>query len=196
MRQLIMNMGGVVVANMPRPVAAPGTVLIRVRYSLVSVGTEVAPLRPASVSAPDTPAIERNLDRARLLKQYLAASVRDPRKAMRRLSQIADRRLSRARQAAAATVGAAPSAASASVSDTNAQGWAIGYSLAGEVVAVGFGVADLAGRQQSAHRAQPVHHDTHRDASVDGQQRQLHPGLRPHESGPTGASGRGKPQPG
>ena len=57
MRQLVMNMGGVVVARMPRPVAGPGSVLIRVRYSLVSVGTEVAPLRPASVSAPDTPAV-------------------------------------------------------------------------------------------------------------------------------------------
>src|SRR5881628_380752 len=100
MRQLLMNMSGVTVARMPRPVVQPGTVLIRVGYSLVSVGTEVAPLRPASVSAPDTPAIERHLDRARLMKHYLAASARDPRKAMRRLSQIADRRLSRARQAA------------------------------------------------------------------------------------------------
>ena len=53
MRQLLMNMSGVVVARMPRPSVQPGTVLIRVRYSLVSVGTEVAPLRPASVSAPD-----------------------------------------------------------------------------------------------------------------------------------------------
>src|SRR6185369_3927882 len=70
MRQLVMNMSGVTVARMPRPVVGPGTVLIRVHYSLVSVGTEVAPLRPASVSAPDTPAIERSLDRARLLERY------------------------------------------------------------------------------------------------------------------------------
>ena len=64
MRQLLMNMSGVIVARMPRPVVQPGTVLIRVQYSLVSVGTEVAPLRPSSASAPDTPAIERNLDRS------------------------------------------------------------------------------------------------------------------------------------
>jgi predicted dehydrogenase/threonine dehydrogenase-like Zn-dependent dehydrogenase len=141
MRQLVMNMSGVVVARMPRPVVAPGGVLIRVRYSLVSVGTEVAPLRPASVSAPDTPAVERGLDRARLLKHYLAASARDPRKAVRRLRQIADRRVSRAKQVAAESVGAAPPPTS---SDLNAQGWAIGYSVAGEVVAVGAGVDDLA----------------------------------------------------
>jgi len=138
-----MNMNGVVVARMPRPVVQAGTVLIRVHYSLVSVGTEVAPLRPASVSAPDTPAVERGLDRARLMKHYLRASVRDPRKAVRRLSQIADRRLSRARHAAAATVGVAASTADG-VSDMNAQGWAIGYSVAGEVVAVGQDVRDLA----------------------------------------------------
>jgi predicted dehydrogenase/threonine dehydrogenase-like Zn-dependent dehydrogenase len=141
MRQLLMNMSGVTVARMPRPAVQPGTVLIRVHYSLVSVGTEVAPLRPASVAAPDTPAIERNIDRARQLKHYAAASLRDPRKAVRRLSQITERRLSRARQTAAATVGvvAAPPA-----SDMSAQGWAIGYAIAGEVVAAGEGIHDLA----------------------------------------------------
>jgi predicted dehydrogenase/threonine dehydrogenase-like Zn-dependent dehydrogenase len=148
MRQLIMNMGGVVVANMPRPVVGPGSVLIRVRYSLVSVGTEVAPLRPASVSAPDTPAVERGLDRARLLKHYLRASLRDPRKAARRLSQMAERRFSQARQTAAATVGVG--ALAPETSDMNAQGWAIGYSVAGEVVAVGEGVGDLAAGDQVA----------------------------------------------
>jgi predicted dehydrogenase/threonine dehydrogenase-like Zn-dependent dehydrogenase len=141
-----MNMNGVVVARMPRPVVQPGGVLIRVRYSLVSVGTEVAPLRPASVSAPDTPAIERNLERARLLKHYFRASLRDPRKAARRLSQIAEHRLRRVRQVPVA-LPSSPDAAStpgASVaSDLNAQGWGIGYSVAGEVVEVGDGVDDL-----------------------------------------------------
>ena len=136
-----MNMSGVTVARMPRPVVQPGTVLIRVLYSLISVGTEVAPLRPASVAAPDTPAIERGLDRARVLKHYFRASLRDPRKAARRLSQLVEYRLSRAHQSAAASVGATPSAPVAS--DLNAQGWAIGYSAAGEVMAVGDGIHDL-----------------------------------------------------
>src|SRR4029077_5419602 len=101
MRQLLMNMGGVMVARMPRPSVQRGTVLIRVRYSLVSVGTEVAPLRPASVSAPDVSSIERGLDRARLAKRYFRASLRDPRKAARRISQVAERRLFRLRQPSA-----------------------------------------------------------------------------------------------
>src|SRR4051812_33445219 len=142
MRQLLMNMDGVVVARMPRPQIQRGMVLIRVRYSLVSVGTEVAPLRPASVSAPDVPAIERQMERVRLARHYFRASLRDPRKAARRLSQIAERRLSRVRQSPLA---GAPSVASApATSDRNAQGWAIGYSAAGEVVAVGEGITDLA----------------------------------------------------
>jgi predicted dehydrogenase/threonine dehydrogenase-like Zn-dependent dehydrogenase len=141
MRQLLMNMSGVTVARMPRPVVERGTVLIRVRYSLVSVGTEVAPLRPSSVSAPDTPAVERHLERARLLKHYFRASLRDPHKAARRLSQIAERRLSRTRQAGS---GGNELSAQPTASDLNAQGWGIGYSVAGEVVAVGDGVADLA----------------------------------------------------
>src|SRR4051812_14173134 len=143
MRQLLMNMNGVVVARMPRPVVQRGAVLIRVRYSLVSVGTEVAPLRPASVSAPDTPAIERNLERARLLKHYFRASLRDPRKAARRLSQIAEHRLLQARQAPAAVPSSTDALSPPVASDLNAQGWGIGYSVAGEVVEVGEGVEDL-----------------------------------------------------
>jgi len=137
-----MNMSGVVVARMPRPVVQPGTVLIRVEYSLVSVGTEVAPLRPSSASAPDTPAVERGLDRARVLNRYFRASLRDPRKAARRLSQMVEYRLTRARRTAVATVGAAAPVPVSS--DLNAQGWGIGYSAAGEVVEVGEGVSDLA----------------------------------------------------
>src|SRR5262245_3242167 len=145
MRQLLMNMGGVVVARMPRPAVQRGTVLIRVRYSLVSVGTEIAPLRPSSAASPDVPPLERaltsGLERARLARHYLKASLRDPRKAARRLSQIAERRLGRLQSSVTA---ATPTAAAAATSDVNAQGWAIGYSVAGEVVAVGEGITDLA----------------------------------------------------
>ena len=140
MRQLLMNMGGVVVARMPRPPIQRGMVLIRVRYSLISVGTEVAPLRPASVAAPDVSPLERHVERARLARHYLRASLRDPRKAARRLSQIVER-LSQARHAPVPGAGAASAPAT---SDRNAQGWAVGYSVAGEVVAVGEGIADLA----------------------------------------------------
>jgi len=150
MRQLLMNMGGVTVARMPQPTVRPGTVLIRVRYSLVSVGTEIAPLRPTRAVAPDAPAIERieqNIDRLRLLDHYFRASLRDPRKAARRLRQIASQRLARPREVVAAATAAAtgsPPPPPAAPSDQTAQGWAIGYSVAGEVAAVGEGVRDVA----------------------------------------------------
>src|SRR5262249_29670146 len=99
--------------------------------------------------APDAPAIERieqNIDRLRLLDRYFRASLRDPRKAVRRLKQIASQRLARPREVvevvvAAATGNEPPPPAP---SDQTAQGWAIGYSVAGEVAAVGDGVRDLA----------------------------------------------------
>src|SRR4051812_3274420 len=115
MRQLLMNLDGVVVARMPRPSVQRGMVLIRVRYSLISIGTEIAPLRSASASAtPDVPAIERHLERARLARHYLRASLRDPRKAARRISQIAERRLSRLQPA---PFGAAAGPGTPAVSD-------------------------------------------------------------------------------
>ena len=145
-----MNMAGVTVARMPQPTVRAGTILIRVRYSLVSVGTEIAPLRPTRAVAPDAPAIERieqNIDRLRLLDHYFRASLRDPRKAVRRLRQIASQRLARPREVVALATAAAtgsPAPPPAAPSDQTAQGWAIGYSVAGEVAAVGEGVRDFA----------------------------------------------------
>ena len=49
MRQILCNSSGALVARMPKPVVEPGMVLVRVHYSLISVGTEIAPLR-ASVT--------------------------------------------------------------------------------------------------------------------------------------------------
>jgi predicted dehydrogenase/threonine dehydrogenase-like Zn-dependent dehydrogenase len=138
-RQIVMNMQGTVVARMPRPIVQPGTVLVRVHYSLVSVGTEIAPLRPAHIASPDTTALDRAVDRAKLAQHYFKASLRDPQKAARRVSQIVARRLART-TAAPASGNSEPSASA----DHLAQGWAIGYSAAGEVVEVGSGVSDLA----------------------------------------------------
>ena len=153
-------MSGAVVARMPRPTVQPGTVLIRVRYSFVSVGTEIAPLRPARAADPDTSAVEINIERARLLRHYLRASLRDPRKAARRLSQMAERRIARMRPPqppAPPDGGMAPAAPRSS--DLNAQGWAVGYSAAGEVVAVGTGVTDfVAGDRVAAAGANVANH--------------------------------------
>src|SRR5437763_1202237 len=145
MRQILMNSGGVVVARVPRPIVERGSVLVRVQYSLVSVGTEIAPLRTMKQAAPDSTAIERGVQRAELLRHYFRASLRDPRKAADRLAQIARREakklLSSGRPAmappvvSAETAGPQPPASD----DLDAQGWNIGYSAAGEVVALGEG---------------------------------------------------------
>jgi predicted dehydrogenase len=95
MRQLLMNSGGVVVARVPRPIVDRGSVLVRVQYSLISVGTEIAPLRPSSASSSDGSAVERGVEYAALARHYLKASLRDPRKAVDRVKSIARQQLKR-----------------------------------------------------------------------------------------------------
>jgi len=147
MRQILMNSRGVVVARMPRPIVERGSVLVRVHYSLISVGTEIAPLRSMKQAAPDSTAIERGVQRAELLRHYFRASLRDPKKAIDRLSQIArreTRRLLTSRHPVVAPPPSVDAPEPPSTEDLDAQGWNIGYSAAGEVVAVGEGVTDLA----------------------------------------------------
>src|SRR5262249_3748537 len=83
------------------------------------------------------------LERAELMRHYLRASVRDPRKAARRLADIARRRLAPAAPPAAPADASAEAAGSA---ELRAQGGAVGYSAAGEVIEIGEGVAGLSPR--------------------------------------------------
>lgn len=84
MRQILLNSQGAVVARMPRPVLEPGTILVSVRYSLISTGTEIASLRPQSpVSGGEV------TSRAKTALTYLGKAARDPAKATRRLAAIA-----------------------------------------------------------------------------------------------------------
>ena len=144
MRQILLNMQGAVVARMPRPDVPRGHVLVQVQYSFVSVGTEIAPLRPAQVAAPDATAVEIGLARAKLMRHYLKASIKDPRKAARRITRIARQRFDRARSASPAGGGGSDQSAPRLSPDVLAQGWAVGYAAAGEVVELGDGVSDLA----------------------------------------------------
>ena len=102
-----MNSGGAVMARVPRPIVEPGSVLVRVHYSLISVGTEIAPLRSPASAAPDSSALERGMEYATLARRYLRASLNDPRKAIDRLAVITRRRL--------AALGPAPARAVAPV---------------------------------------------------------------------------------
>lgn len=45
MRQILLSSSGAVLARVPRPIVIDGTVLVKVHYSLVSTGTELAPLK-------------------------------------------------------------------------------------------------------------------------------------------------------
>lgn len=88
MRQVLISNTSAIVARMPRPTAEPGSVLVRVRYSLVSTGTELAALRPLSAGTAGVSAAERVSDLSSKAQMYLGKAARDPRKAMRRLSDI------------------------------------------------------------------------------------------------------------
>jgi len=112
MRQLLMNSGGVVVARVPRPSVDRGSVLVRVQYSLISVGTEIAPLRPSASSPSDASAVERGVEYAALARHYLKASLRDPRKALERVRSIARQQVKRV-----LPVGLAPGPAAVSAGD-------------------------------------------------------------------------------
>src|SRR5207249_4223242 len=71
MRQILLNSGGAVVARVPRPIVERGSVLVRVHYSLISVGTEIAPLRSVAGAAPDSSAVERGMEYASLARHYM-----------------------------------------------------------------------------------------------------------------------------
>jgi len=104
MRQILLNSNGAVVARVPRPIVERGSVLVRVHYSLISVGTEIAPLRTVAGGAPDSSTIERSIEYAALARHYVRASIRDPRKALGRVAQIARRRVAAIRPRRAAPV--------------------------------------------------------------------------------------------
>jgi len=96
MRQVVMNMSGAVVARVPRPNVEPGSVLVRVHYSLISVGTELAPLKASVVPGPENAStVEKGAALAGLATHYLKASIRDPEKAVKRLNEIARRQVAR-----------------------------------------------------------------------------------------------------
>ena len=97
MRQILLNSAGAIVVRVPRPIVERGSVLVRVQYSLISVGTEIAPLRSVAAAAPDSSAVERGIEYASLAKHYFRASLRDPRKAVARATKIARSQISRLR---------------------------------------------------------------------------------------------------
>ena len=143
MEQVILNSQGARVVNNPRPVVSAGCVLIKVHYSMISVGTEIAPLRSASVptsqeldSSSSLPVrVQQALQVSRLAAYYLAKACRHPQKAARRALKIFSRSV---------IVPLSPlAAASVEADEKENMGWNVGYSAAGEIIAVGEGITDL-----------------------------------------------------
>ena len=78
--------------------------LVRVHYSLISVGTEIAPLRTvAQLRAGQHVRSSAAIEYAGLARHYLRASIRDPRKAMNRVAKIAQAAVWRALRPAPVT---------------------------------------------------------------------------------------------
>jgi predicted dehydrogenase/threonine dehydrogenase-like Zn-dependent dehydrogenase len=90
MKQLLMNSSGVFVARVPVPALDPDSVLVKVHYSLVSTGTEIASLRPVPDAATPTERAQALTSKA---VSYLGKAARDPRKAADRASKILRRTL-------------------------------------------------------------------------------------------------------
>lgn len=92
MKQILCNSNGAFVARMPRPTVRRGAVIVRVRYSLISVGTEIAPLRQFS-SAQEISTVEKAKHYSSTASLYLFKAIRQPDKALDRLTEIFKRKI-------------------------------------------------------------------------------------------------------
>ena len=95
MRQVLFSSARALVARMPRPTPGPGQVLVRVRFSLISAGTELATLRPLTAGIGGATAGERVSDLANRAGLYLGKAVRNPRLAAERVRRIVENRVQR-----------------------------------------------------------------------------------------------------
>lgn len=93
MRQVLGASKGVVVARSPKPALQTGSVLVRVKYSMISIGTEVAGLMPPD----ETPKgnIEIVKEKAEDGARKVGKAIADPKRAFRYLKNKVDARTAR-----------------------------------------------------------------------------------------------------
>lgn len=101
MKQVLMTNDRAIIARVPRPAVAPGSLLVQTHYSLISTGTELASLK-AVLSKEDAGPIGRVNELTTKASYYLGKAVNNPAKAAQRLSQIAAGRVRRIAEAARA----------------------------------------------------------------------------------------------
>jgi predicted dehydrogenase/threonine dehydrogenase-like Zn-dependent dehydrogenase len=92
MRQIILSSSGAVLARVPRPRVEAGSVLVRIQYSLISTGTELAPLRATS-NGSAAAAEPRGLgDLARRAPDLLGKAIQNPGLAWQRAKDLSRRK--------------------------------------------------------------------------------------------------------
>src|SRR5436190_5098703 len=107
MRQILGTSSGAIVARMPRPTAEPGSVLVRVHYSFISAGTELAPLR-ATIVAADAPVAEKAQAYVNASRTYIGAAIRNPAAAVRFAAKLTKEKLTDLTRRPAPAAAAAP----------------------------------------------------------------------------------------
>ena len=91
MKQIICSSAGAKVIRTPRPSLPAGWVLVRTKYSMISIGTEIAALRPPQPVEQTT--FEQLSEKTCLLAHYLGKAARNPRKAVYKAMDIATKRV-------------------------------------------------------------------------------------------------------
>ncbi len=162
MRQVLCQSSGALIARMPRPTVDPHSVLVRVRFSFISTGTETAALSlPAAANS--TPAAGNPPEAAagnpgngnghapppRLLRaaRFLGRAARKPRQAIARAGREIAALAARIAPLAPQPGGGEPAP---QPSDLPHQGWNVGYSCAGVIEEVGERIIDLVSGQAVA----------------------------------------------
>ena len=88
MRQILLSSSGAVLARVPRPSVVAGTVLVKVHFSLVSTGTELAPLKAVAAGPAGTVADNSVLRLALRAPYYVGKAIENPGLAWQRASGI------------------------------------------------------------------------------------------------------------
>lgn len=84
MRQILLNNKNALLARMPRPAVSNGCIVVKVRYSMISPGTELAGLRQNKIPTAVTP-LQKAKAGSSLAVHYLAKAIQHPKRALRRV---------------------------------------------------------------------------------------------------------------
>ena len=87
MSQLLLTNNGVAVARVPTPFLGPVEVLVKTHYSMVSMGTELAGLKPDTADTPD-PAHEVMLGKSKILLRKFRKAYKNPDLAVKHIKKF------------------------------------------------------------------------------------------------------------